>query len=64
MYNIENEETVEVRGPGFYKVDGENVLYAPNFVLNKDYELKKENLETLVLPVDGWNWYNSEEDIV
>ena len=38
---------------GFYKFDGENWLYAPNFVYAKDYVLEKDgNREE----VDGWKW--------
>ena len=41
---------------GFYKFDGENWLYAPNFVCAKDYVLEKDgNREE----VDGWKWYDT-----
>ena len=41
---------------GFYKFDGENWLYAPNFVYAKDYVLEKDgNREE----VDGWKWYDT-----
>ena len=41
---------------GFYKFDGENWLYAPNFVYAKDYILEKDgNREE----VDGWKWYDT-----
>lgn len=46
---------------GFYKLDGD-LLYAPNFVLNADYELRKETYTENVYPVDGWHWFNSVED--
>ncbi len=45
---------------GFYKLDG-ILLYGPNFVLNKDYELKKENHENYSYPLDGWYWFDNEE---
>ena len=42
---------------GFYKFDGENWLYAPNFVYGKDYILEKDgNREE----TDGWKWYDEE----
>jgi hypothetical protein len=47
---------------GFYKNDNGQLLYGPNFVLNKDYELKKENKDNYEYPVDGWYWFESETD--
>ena len=41
---------------GFYKFDGENWLYAPNFVYAKDYILEKEGNHE---EVDGWKWYDT-----
>ena len=46
---------------GFYKLDGE-LLYGPNFVLNANYELRKETHEQHTYPVDGWYWFDSETD--
>jgi hypothetical protein len=46
---------------GFYKLDGE-LLYGPNFVLNKDYELRCELYTEYTYPVDGWSWFDSEEE--
>ena len=45
---------------GFYKLDGE-LLYGPNYVLNKDYELRRETHESNTYPVGGWYWFDSEE---
>ena len=45
---------------GFYKVVNKNLLYAPNFVLHADYELRKENKDQLTYPVDGWYWFDDE----
>lgn len=44
---------------GFYKLDGE-LLYGPNFVLNANYELRKETHDQHTYPVDGWYWFDSE----
>lgn len=52
MINIEDTN-------GFYKLDGE-LLYGPNFVLNANYELRKETHEEHTYPVDGWYWFDSE----
>jgi hypothetical protein len=45
---------------GFYKHDGV-LLYAPNYVLNAQYELRRELHETYTLPVDGWYWFDDRE---
>lgn len=45
---------------GFYKLDGE-LLYGPNFVLNANYELRKETHTKYTYPVDGWYWFDTEE---
>lgn len=49
---------------GFYKLDGEELLYGPNFVFGpySAYELRKETKDTHTYPVDGWYWFDSEED--
>jgi len=48
---------------GFYKLDESGVLlYGPNFVLNNDFELYKEQNDTYTYPVDGWYWFKSEDD--
>ena len=46
---------------GFYKLDGE-LLYAPNFVLNANYELRKETKDEHTYPVDWWYWFDTEEE--
>jgi hypothetical protein len=46
---------------GFYKLDGE-LLYGPNFVLNKDYELRKETRTEHTYPIDGWYWFDTEQE--
>ena len=49
--------------PGFYKIDytGE-LLYGPNFVEHKDYQLYAESHHLHTYPVDGWYWFDSEEE--
>lgn len=47
---------------GFYKLDGEALLYGPNFVLNANYELRKAQHAQHKYPVDGWYWFDSEEN--
>jgi len=47
---------------GFYKLDKECLLFGPHFVLNKDYELRRETHDQHSYPVDGWSWFHSEEE--
>ena len=47
---------------GFYKNENEQILYGPNYVLNMDYELYKESKNENIYPVDGWYWFDSEEE--
>lgn len=53
-------ETID--NSGFYKKDGDNVLFGPNFVLNATYELRRETKDTNNYPVDGWYWFDSIEE--
>ncbi len=51
---------------GFYKLEIENnqhiLLYGPNCVINSQYELLKEFHDTYEYPVDGWMWFDSENE--
>ena len=47
---------------GFYKNDNGELLFAPNFVENKDYQLYKEHHSEYNYPIDGWYWFDSEEE--
>lgn len=47
---------------GFIKTtESGEVLFAPNFVMSKNYELRVENHEDYKYPVDGWEWTESYE---
>ena len=47
---------------GFYKLDaGDQLLHGPNFVLNANYELRRETYDQNTYPVDGWHWFDSEK---
>ena len=52
----------EKNWPWFYKKDGENLLYWPNKVWNKDFELLKEKKDEYTYPVDGWYWFENEDE--
>lgn len=47
---------------GFYKNDDGYVLFGPNFVINANYHLTKENRDYHTYPVDGWYWFDTAEE--
>ncbi len=47
---------------GFYKLDGEELLFAPNGVYNQNFTLLREEKDSHTYPVDGWKWFNSKEE--
>lgn len=49
---------------GFYKNDNGTLLFGPNFVLNANYELRRETHEQHNYPIDGWFWFDTEQDAV
>lgn len=53
---MEQEDT-----SGFYKLDPMMLLYGPNFVINKEYELRRANAGQYTYPIDGWYWFDSIE---
>jgi len=52
----------DVSTAGFYKAEGDGLLYGPHYVLNMDYELRAETHDQHTYPVDGWAWFESESD--
>lgn len=48
--------------PGFYKNEDGFVLHGPNYVLNMNYELRKETKDEHAYPVDGWFWFDSDQE--
>lgn len=46
---------------GFYKLDGE-LLFGPHYVLNANYELRRESKDDHTYPVDGWYWFDTREE--
>jgi len=46
---------------GFYRNNHGEIQYAPNFVLSSVYELRKETKAKHDYPVDGWFWFDSED---
>lgn len=48
---------------GFYKLDG-GLLYGPNYVFGpyQSYTLLREAHTEYAYPIDGWFWFNSENE--
>lgn len=46
---------------GFYKLQDETLLFAPNYVEGNGYVLFSTELHEYELPIDGWYWFESEE---
>lgn len=47
---------------GFYKKENDNLIYSQNLVLNSEYQLFKELKDEYNYPIDGWYWFDSEDD--
>lgn len=47
---------------GFYKLDGDELLFAPNFVYHPNFTLSRETKDSETYPKDGWKWFESKED--
>jgi hypothetical protein len=47
---------------GFYKKHSEELLYAPNIVEGNGFVLVAQDKDQYDYPVDGWTWFDSEED--
>lgn len=45
---------------GFYKLDGEQLLFAPNFVTGPGVSLRAADRGQLSFPVAGWRWFDSQ----
>ena len=46
---------------GFYKLFGDTLVYAPNWVECQDYRLDRAEKDSYTYPVDGWDWFDSED---
>ena len=48
------------RGSGFYKLDGNDLLHGPNFVLSGSYNLYADQKDSYIYPIGGWYWFDTE----
>lgn len=51
-----------MNGSGFYKIDENNILYAPNIVWNANYILEIGKKDIYSFPIDGWYWFMEENE--
>jgi hypothetical protein len=47
---------------GFYNFDGTTLLYAPNAVYNKNFELHKDSRNEYDYPIHNWYWFGNREE--
>lgn len=47
---------------GFYKVVENKLIFAPNAVRAPTYDLFRKDKDTYDYPVQGWYWFDSEEE--
>ena len=45
----------------FYKLDQDQLLSAPTAVYAPGYELHKVLRDTYTYPIDGWSWFESDQ---
>ena len=54
----------EIDTSGFYcRQSNGDLLHAPNFVYNEDYELIRANKDQYTYPVFGWTWFDNINDV-
>lgn len=47
---------------GFYKNENNALLFGSKIVENKNYTLNSSNKDNYVYPIDGWYWFETEEE--
>ena len=47
---------------GFYKKQDGQLLYGPHIVEGDGYVLLAQDKDTYEYPIDGWIWFESEEE--
>jgi len=47
---------------GFYKLENDKLLHAPNEVFSSEYTLNIKEKDKYKYPVDGWTYFDSEEE--
>ena len=47
---------------GFYKKENDTLFYAPNIIEGDGYVLVAQDKDQYEYPIDGWTWFDSEEE--
>jgi len=47
---------------GFYKLEDGTLLFGPNGVTGPSFDLQAEVYNQYIYPVEGWYWFDSEEE--
>ena len=47
---------------GLYKNDNGVLLFAPNGVTGPSYDLHPSMYAEQIYPIDGWSWFDTEEE--
>ncbi len=59
---MDRHRITDMNTQGFYKIDNEQLLYGPNFVLFGDgNDLNIEHKDMYTYPVNDWYYFASEE---
>jgi len=58
---VKKEIEKPLRGSGFYYLNIDKLVYAPNKVIAKNFNLLKENKDEYTYPINGWHWFEDED---
>lgn len=47
---------------GFYLYQDGSLAFGPNFVESKDFQIYREQKNSYTYPVNGWYWFDSEDE--
>ena len=62
IYTNEEMDQIRTTTSGFYKGESPNLLFGRFYVLNANYELWRNKKDEYTYPVDGWRWFETEEE--
>ena len=47
---------------GWYKIEDDTLLYGSNIIESSKYLLISEEKDKYNLPIDGWYWFDNEQE--
>lgn len=53
--------TLNIDTSGFYSVLNDQLIHAPNDVINSKYELHRSKKDEYKYPVHGWSWFDNQD---